>query len=668
MGFFHRFLLILLLAQCAYAASSPKTIKPASPPSKQPNIILITLDTTRADRMGFLGSKRGLTPNLDKLAQQSVIFTRAYAQVPVTTPSHAALLTGTYPQFNHVEDLAMPLGKDLPYLPDLLHQHGYHTAAFLGAVILDAKNGPAPGFDRGLDFYDAHFHDPGPGQDRYHSFERRAGDVVDHAIRWLSHHPQRPFFMWLHFYDPHDPYDPPSPFKERYAAAPYDGEIAYMDSAVGIFLKALQRQGLFSSSVIAAAADHGEAFGEHGEERHGMFLYDETVHVPLLLKLPAEKLAGERVDTRVALVDVAPSLLQAAGVSAPATMQAQSVFPLLESAQPSSDEKEKATDRAIFSETDYPHRSFGWSALSSWRTGKYLYVQAPKRELYDSSSDPEAAKNLASSNKAVADTLDTQLSDFRQKTTSAQTETARLDPAQAEKLRALGYVASDSAGSNTGGKALIDPKDKIDIANRYHRALAKIEEGHVDEAISDLRDMVAHEPDNYAIQLELAHALDQQGKQAEAVPFLRNAVKQAPDSVMAHLELADALAVTNQPDDALREMQAAAIIEPGTANIHFLMAKLLTRMQQMPEATKEYQKTLELDPNHFEANLIYGQLLFEQGQANASIASLTRAVKLKPDSAEAHMSLARVYGETGQTAKANREIAAAQRLMKASPH
>ena len=664
MGSFRGLFLFLLVAQSIFAATAPKAVRRAATPSKQPNIVLITLDTTRADRMGFLGSRRGLTPNLDALAQQSVIFTRAYAQVPITTPSHASLLTGTYPQFNHVENLGMPLAKDLPYLPEVLHQHGYRTAAFLGAVILDAKGGPAPGFDRGFDFYDANFHDPAPGQDRYHSFERRAADVVDHALRWMSRNPQRPFFIWLHFYDPHDPYDPPSPFKERYASAPYDGEIAYMDSAVGVFLKALQRQGLFSNSVIAAAADHGEAFGEHGEERHGMFLYDETIHVPFLLKLPAGKFAGKKVDSRVALVDVAPSLLQAAGIAAPDSMQAQSVLPLLETDRAAGDNKVSNADRAIFSETDYPHRSFGWSPLNSWRSGKYLYIQAPKRELYDSSADPEAATNLASSAKAVADTLDTQLSGFRQKTTSAQSESAKLDPEQAAKLRALGYVASDSNASNASGKALIDPKDKIDVANRYHRALAEMEEDQVDKAIAELRDLAEHEPDNFAVQLELGHALDQLGKQAEAIPFLRAAVKQAPDSVMAHLELGDALAVTDQSDEALRELQAAAVIEPNSANIHFQIAKLLTSLGQLPEATKEYKRTIELDPTHFQANLIYGQLLFEQGDTDGSIASLTQAVKIKPQSAQAHMSLARVYGETGQKTKAEREVATAQRLLR----
>src|SRR6266853_1685386 len=204
-----RYLLLycLLLLNSALAFAAP------------PNIILITLDTTRADRMGFLGSQRGLTPNLDALAKQSVVFTRAYAQVPLTTPSHAALLTGTYPQFSHLEDLGAPLGKDLPYLPDLLQKHGYHTAAFLGAYILDPA-AAAHGFDRGFDVYDGHFHQRKPGEDRYKSVERRAEEVANRALGWLSRHQQRPLFIWLHFYDAHDPYDPPEPFKTHYASAP----------------------------------------------------------------------------------------------------------------------------------------------------------------------------------------------------------------------------------------------------------------------------------------------------------------------------------------------------------------------------------------------------------------------------------------------------------------
>ncbi len=664
---FVRVLLVILLAHFASAALSKTVNNRPHTKAKPFNIILITLDTTRADRMGFLGSKRGLTPSLDALAQQSVIFTRAYAQVPLTTPSHAALLTGTYPQFSHLEDLGMPLGKELPYLPDLLHQHGYHTAAFIGASVLDAKAGMASGFDRGFDLYDADFHDPRPGEDRYHGMERRAGDVADRALRWLSKQRQGSFFLWLHFYDPHDPYDPPSPFKERYAEAPYDGEIAYVDSVVGSFVETLRQRGLYQNSLLAITADHGEAFGEHGEERHGMFLYDETVHVPLLLKLPGQKFGGKRVDPRVALVDIAPSLLQAAGIVVPAQIQGQSLFPLLEDTQSVADEKEKVADRAIFSASSYARRIFGASELRSWRSGKYLYVQAPRRELYDVPADPAASKNLAPSAKAVADTLDTQLSGFLQKTTSAQTKDAKLDPVVVEKLRALGYLASESSTPRNGEKAgTIDPKDKVEVANKYHRALVKGEEGHYKEEIADLRDIVAHEPDVPGAYFNLGSALISQGEYQEALPFLHKAADSFPDSAAPHYQLGLALSFLGQWDAALREMQAAVVCLPNSANLHYLVASLHTQLQQMPEAIKEYEKAIELDPNNFDAYLGYGRLLFLQGRSSAALPKLILAAKLNPDSMDAHMALANVYTELRQTEKAERELAAYQRLLRAA--
>jgi len=290
------------------------------------NVILITLDTTRADRMGFLRSRRGLTPNLDALARQSAVFLRAYSQVPLTTPSHATILTGTYPQFNHVSDLGSPLEKDLPYLPEILRHHGYHTAAFVGSQVLDPKSASAPGFDRGFDTYDAPFHARRPGDDRYHSIERRGMEVVAQALGWLNRHPHGPFFLWLHFYDPHDPYDPPPPFKTRYASSPYDGEIAYVDSAVGRLLAALRTRGLYQDALLVVVADHGEAFGEHGELSHGLLLYDDTVHVPLLIKLPGERAHHLAVESRVGLVDIAPTLLQELGISPPPVMQGTSLL------------------------------------------------------------------------------------------------------------------------------------------------------------------------------------------------------------------------------------------------------------------------------------------------------------------------------------------------------
>jgi len=672
MQVFRRLSLVVLLALSAGGATLSKTTasKAAAAPSASatpPNIILITLDTTRADRMGFLGSKRGLTPNLDALARQSVVFTRAYAQVPLTTPSHAVLLTGTYPQFSHLDDLTQPLRATLPYLPDILHQHGYHTAAFVGSIVLDPESGAAPGFGRGFDFYDADFHNSKPGEDRYQSLERRAEDVANHAMGWLSHHQQMPFFIWLHFYDAHEPYDPPEPFKSHFTSEPYDGEIAYTDSVVGSVLEVLQRHGLYKNTVIAVAADHGEAFGEHGEKSHGIFLYDETIHVPLLMKLPGEKLADKRVEARVALADVAPSLLQTAGISIPSTMQGQSLFPLLDAPGSVGSKQSKLRDRAIYSETDYAHRAFGWSELRSWRVQKYLYIQAPKRELYDQSSDPDDLKNLATAAKAVADTLDGQLSTFRKETSGAAVEQAEMDPAREEKLRALGYLGSDSGSSNRSEQALIDPKDKIGFANKLHEALFDLEADRREAAFAGLHDITEqYGSDAGTAYLEFGRALIHLERYQEAVPLLRTAVEKMPDSSTAHYGLGLALVKTGQWEAALREMQAAVEHKPTSAQLHYYLALVNTRLKQVPEAAKEYEKALELEPDHFQANLRYGRLLFLEGHSEAALPKLSRAAKVDPESAEAHAFLADAYQQLGQMENASRERAKAAQL-KAQP-
>jgi choline-sulfatase len=660
--------LILILALSAGGANPPRASTRATASSTPPNVILITLDTTRADRMGFMGSKRGLTPNLDALAKQSVVFTRAYAQIPLTTPSHAVMLTGTYPQFNHLDGLIQPLRKDLPYLPDLLHRHGYHTAAFVGSMVLDPATDAAPGFDRGFDVYDAGFHDSQTGEDRYHSLERRAEDVANHAMSWLSHHSQGPFFMWMHFYDAHEPYDPPEPFKTQFASEPYDGEIAYTDSVVGSVLEVLQRHGLYQNTVIAVAADHGEAFGEHGERWHGIFLYDETIHVPLLLKLPGKKFAGQRVDGRVALADVAPSLLQAAKVSIPAAMQGQSLFALMDSRKPAPGKEEARTEkkppeRAIYSETNYAHRVFGWSELRSWRDDKYLYVQAPKRELYDELSDPGAIKNLEPASKAVADTLDRQLSEFRTKTSDVKGAPAEVDPSSAEKLQALGYLGSDSGRSNSSEQAMIDPKDKIDFANKIHQYIFSLEQDHYDEGLAGLHEMVQQYPaDGGTAYLEFGKALIHLQKYNEAAPVLRSAVEKMPDSSSAHYQLGLALVKTGKWDDALLEMKAAVEYDPSSAQMHYYLAAVQNRLKHLPEAASEYEKALQLAPDHFQANLRYGRLLFLEGDAAGALPKLTRAAKVEPTSAEAHAFLADAYQQLGQVQNANRERAKAAEL------
>jgi choline-sulfatase len=632
-----------------------------------PNIILITIDTARSDRMGFLGSTAGLTPNLDALARQGVIFSRAYAHVPLTTPSHATILTGTYPQFNHLDDLGTPLAKDIPYLPDILHHHGYHTAAFVGSQVLDPKSAAVPGFDRGFDTYDAEFHSRQAGEDRYHSVERRAQVVVDHALSWIRQHPHGPFFVWIHLYDPHDPYDPPPAFKARYAASPYDGEIAYVDFALGKLLTALRSRGLYDGTLIAVAADHGEAFGEHGERSHGFFLYDETLHVPLLIKLPVERLAGMRIESRVGLVDLAPTLLQELKLEVPVAMQGETMVGLMKARTSSgkvNSTEGPSLDRPSYAETDYPHRAFGWSPLHSLRSGKYLYIEAPERELYDQSADPGALHNLASSSKGVADTMASQLDEFRRKTGGTATAQAKVDAQAVEQLQALGYVTSsfNKSGSNPQKEGGADPKGKIQIANLLHEALLEIEDDRYKDAIPQLEQVLKQEPDMPLANLQLGRAWSNLGSFDKALPWLRKAVELTPESGRAHFELGMALAETDDWAEAASQLEAAVVHVPDSDEMYFDLAAAYEHLARIPDAIRTYQTTLQLNPNHYRANLMFGRLLGMHDDALGALPYLQKAVKLQPRSPDAHKFLANAYTELGQEDNARREQAEAQRL------
>jgi predicted Zn-dependent protease len=327
----------------------------------------------------------------------------------------------------------------------------------------------------------------------------------------------------------------------------------------------------------------------------------------------------------------------------------------------------KPSDRAIYSETNYAHRIFGWSELRSWRVQKYLYVQAPKKELYDQSSDPNALKNLATADKAVAETVDGQLVAFEKATSGMATKQAELNPVAEQKLRALGYLGSDSGNSNSGENSLIDPKDKIDFANKIHQYVFALESNNYDEASEGLHDLVHQYPADAGVAyLEFGKALIHVRRYQDAVPVLRQAAEKLPDSSSAHYQLSVALVKTDQWEAALPEVQSAIQHKPTSAQYHLDLAAVYTHLKQVPDATREYEKTLELDPNYFKANLMYGRLLLLEGHPEAARARLSRAVELDPESPEAHGFLAIAYKQLGQTENAERERARAERL-KAQP-
>jgi choline-sulfatase len=637
------------------ARTAPRPSAPAKP--QPPNVILITLDTIRADRMGFLGSQRGLTPHLDALARQSVVFTHAYSQVPLTTASHATILTGTYPQFHQVNDFGVPLAADLPYAPYIFRGNGYHTGAFVGSLVLDPEARSAPGFERGFDTYDAGFHRRRMGEDRYQAIERRGGEVVGHALAWLTAHQKGPFFIWVHLYDAHDPYDPPEPYKSRYTAAPYDGEVAYVDAAVGKLLSWLRLRGLYDGAMIAVMADHGEALGEHGEITHGIFLYDETIHVPLLFKMPQERSAATRVDNRAELVDVLPTMLQAAGIAVPKEVQGESLLSMLKATT--------SRDRPAYAESDYPHRTFGWSSLRSLRTGKYLFIEAPRKELYDQTADPKAEHNLSAASVAVTNTLASQVDAFRQKTSTAkEAPKVSTDPGLQERLNALGYVATDSSSSSMPGikETGADPKDKVEVVNLLHRAEMAKEDMRFKEALPLLEQVIALEPNLPITYLQLGTALSSLKNYEKAVPILRKAVEMRPDLTVPRYQLGSALFETDDFVGAAAEFETAVARSPNWPEAHLSLATAYARADRLKDAIPEYEKVIELRPNHYSAHLLLGRAQALSGNPAAALPNLVKAAELQPKSPEPHRFLADAYVQLGREDDAKRERAAAQRL------
>lgn len=613
---------------------------PLTPAAAQaPSVVFVTMDTTRADRMGFLGSTRGLTPNLDALAKQAVVFERAYAQAPITTASHATLFSGTYPQFHRVTDFGVPLPEKLPYLPALLKARGYQTAAFVGSLILDPRNGLAPGFDRGFDVYEAGYRQRRGKEDRYKTMERRAADVVARAVAWLPSTGGKPYFLWVHLFDAHDPYEAPAPFGARYAKQPYDGEIASVDAALGTLLAALKARPGFENTLVAIYADHGESLGDHGEATHGVFLYDSTIHVPLLIKLPGGRSAGARVATRAGLVDLAPTVLAALGAPVPPAMQGASLLPFVGAA--------KASDRPQYAETDYPRRAFGWSSLGAYRADRFLYVRSPIRELYDSVADPGQTKNLAEQRGAAADRIQAEMDAFRKHTAveGLAAEVAPVDAEIAEKLAALGYVGGSTAPS--ASVSGLDPKERIGVSNTLHDAMAAIESGDMDRAAPLLEKVTLSDPQIPMAQLQLGIARARQRRYKDAIGPLHKAIELNPDAAMAHYEMGVALYETGDLKTAAGHFEIVTTRMPKWADARFSHGSVLARINRVPEAERELHAALELEPKHYRANLLLGRLLDLQGKSADGVVYLRRAVEANPESAEARQFLADALARSG---------------------
>src|SRR6266516_2491729 len=478
-----RWFLFLLIAGVLVSISAAATT-----PNPDTNVIVITIDTLRPDHLGCYGYKQIRTPNIDALAADGIRFERAYTPVPVTLPSHTVIFTGTYPLYSGMHDFAAnTLNPTQPTLASVLKEHGYVTGAVVASAVLDSRFG----LNRGFDFYYDHFDFNRLQESNIDEMERPGNVVADVTLDWLSKNYQKKFFLWMHLYDPHFPYRPPSPYSEEYKDRPYDGEIAFADSQVGRLIRFLKDKGLYRNTLIVLSGDHGESLGEHGEKTHGFFIYNATLHVPLIIHLPGG-MHAKTVANLVNLADLMPTVLAALNIQIPAQVQGQSLLPLMSP-------KKEDNARSLYAETFLPRLHFNWSELRGVETETYHFIDAPKPELYDLRKDPGETHNLFADKKAVAEEMRVRLAKLIQQYTAGQelAEKTGLDPVLMERLKSLGY-AGFSGGSNSGANihALPDPKDRIQTYELFSDAMADSQHGQYASSIEKLNAALKTDPDS----------------------------------------------------------------------------------------------------------------------------------------------------------------------------
>ncbi|MBZ5666087.1 MAG: sulfatase-like hydrolase/transferase [Acidobacteriia bacterium] len=585
---------------------------------------LITLDTLRSDHVGCYGYKQVETPALDALAADGVRFTEAFTHSPITNTSHITILTGLLPSVHGVTDFAIPLAPQHVTAAELLKKQGYQTAAFIGAVILDS-NTLAPGLDRGFDFYDnfpkTDSKDAeGKNKERWGRVERRGMEVVEHAEAWFDKHRTGPHFVWVHMYDPHDPYEPPSPFSEKYKDHLYDGEIAYTDSAVAHWIAYLKKAGAYDNAIIIVTGDHGEGLGEHGEETHGLFLYDSTLHVPLILKEPAATHHGTVIDAQVRTTDILPTILSATGVAAPAELNGESLLPLVS-------EKQSA-NRALFGETDYPLR-WGWAPLRALRNDNTKLIEAPRPELYDLQVDPKELQNLYASDASKLPSMQAEMAKWK----------AKLPP---------------QSNPAKPGETLPDPKDKIEVQNLLHDAMLAGDDNRSSDARQFLEKALQLDPASPTTLRQLGELELAAGDFAKAAVHLKRACDLRPDDSTAAFELGQAAEKSGDWPVARDALESSLKLAPSQMPARLMLGHVYLQLKDAKNAADQFEAALLVDSDNSEGRLGLAEAQIQQSDFAGALPDLQAFAKSNPKHSAALRLLARAYRGLGKEQDAKR--------------
>ena len=628
--------LSLVIAGCSRRPESGKE-EGATTPRTDMNILLITIDTLRADHLSCYGSKSVATSAMDALAARGVRFAQAIAQVPLTAPSHASILTGTYPQIHKVRDMGgFVLDKHVPTLAGILSEAGYQTAAFVGSAVLNHNYG----LDRGFSKYSDEMQDEKSPQKTPGVVAEVRGDVVTRrTLDWLELYlksssgttPAKNFFVWSHYYDPHFPYDPPEPYKTQYAKDPYGGEVAYADHEVGKLISWLSESGLGGKTLVVIVADHGESLGEHGEYTHGVFLYDSTVHIPLMVAGPGVP-QGKVVTQQVRSIDILPTITDFLGLAPGSMAQGVSLKPVIT-------EGRGVRSNYCYMETLYPKTAMGWSELRGMRTDDWKLIVAPKPELYRIANDRGEATNVVGRYPADADHLQKKVWEVAGPPTKVERlEPQLVDEERRRELNALGYVSSgqrtlyiDMSGP--------DPKDRVEVLGVLQRASDAANHDRWKEAAPLLEGISRKDPTNPLIYTTLQMCYERMGQFGKVEEICNRALdnKVENDEILA--ELGEIQLRRGNLDRAVQYMEKATKLNPGNLQNMDNLATAYLQTGRLGDCQRVLEAILAQNDRHGMAHNVFGILEIQRSRFGEARRHLEMATQYSPELAEPYMNL-----------------------------
>jgi arylsulfatase A-like enzyme/thioredoxin-like negative regulator of GroEL len=567
-------------------------------------VIVISIDTLRADHLPAYGYRAVATPHIDTLRRDSVLFENAYSHVPLTLPSHVALFTGEIPAENGVRDnIGYRIDPKHTSLPSVLKHAGYATGAAVSAYVLRSGTGVGPMFD---------FYDDGIAFESgvaLGALQRKGDETAAIAQRWIAQRGAKPFFLFLHLYEPHTPYEPPEPFASRYAAAPYDGEIAQADAVVGRFLDFLRARRLYDRSIIVLLSDHGEGLGQHGEDEHGVLLHREALHVPLMIKLPKQELADEQVAAPVGLIDVAPTIVSLAGLQVPREFHG---LPLLSGLQSSA-----LAPRPIYGETLYPMLHLGWSAARSLIGDRYHYIETTDPELYDLAGDTQEKTNRRAEERRVASALREQLAAIPM----GEVTPALIDNEEAAKLAALGYLGNATSGP---AGATPPPAERVRILNLLQEGTAALKRRDYPTAIANLSQLAERNPRFTDAALHLGQAYEKVGRFEDAAAAYKKALVANP-AMRDEVALALGATYLNLGHYDLARANAELVLPANPAAAHLLLGRIAFQRGDVAEAGRQSQAAMGDVHYRVNAAVLYARVATRQKRDDEALRTLDAA-------------------------------------------